>query len=83
MANVAAFINIILTVLWLAIVGRVIVSWINVSRSNPLVVIIYQVSEPILAPIRRFMPKTGTFDFAPMIAIFLIFLVQKFILPRF
>ena len=83
MATVATFINVFLTVLWLAIIGRVIVSWINVSPSNPLVAIIYQVSEPILAPIRRFLPKSGTFDFAPMVAIFLIFLVQRFILPRF
>ena len=71
------FVRILGTVLYVAMLGRVILSWINLGPSNPVSVIIYQVTEPILQPIRRVMPKFGMLDFSPMIAIVLITFVQR------
>lgn len=70
------FVNMLGTVLYVAILGRIIVSWLNVSPQNPLVTILYQLTEPILAPIRRVLPRAGMFDFSPTVAILLIFAVQ-------
>lgn len=39
---------------------------------NPLVVVLFQITEPILAPLRRFIPRLGMFDLTPMIAILLL-----------
>lgn len=70
--------------LYLIILGRVILSWFpNVSYNNPIVQLIYAVTEPILSPIRRVLPKTGMFDFAPMVAIIVIFIVQQVLLQLF
>lgn len=50
-----------------------ILSWFN--RGNDLVsYLLYQLSEPVLSPIRKILPKTGMFDFSPMIlAVILLF----------
>ncbi len=71
------FVRILGTVLYVAMLGRVILSWINLGPRNPVSVIIYQVTEPILQPIRRVMPKFGMLDLSPMIAIVLITFVQR------
>ena len=71
------FVRILGTVLYVAMLGRVILSWINLGARNPVSVIIYQVTEPILQPIRRVMPTLGMLDFSPMIAIILITVVQR------
>ena len=66
-------------VLYAAIIGRVIISWINVSPSNPIVGIIYKVTEPILGPIRRMLPAMGGLDLSPMIALILVTVFQRII----
>ena len=43
-----------------------ILSWF--SRGNdPFGYLLYQLGEPVLSPIRKFLPKTGMIDFSPMI----------------
>ncbi|MCH7786012.1 MAG: YggT family protein [Chloroflexi bacterium] len=74
------FISWLTNILYAALIGRVILSWINVSPSNPISIFIFQVTEPILAPIRRLLPKMGTLDLSPMIAILLITVIKSFIL---
>ncbi len=71
------FFNLLITVLYIAIIGRVILTWIPMGNpNNPLVVLIYQITEPILAPIRRVVPRMGMFDLTPMIAIIILGLIQ-------
>ncbi|MCH7745892.1 MAG: YggT family protein [Chloroflexi bacterium] len=76
------FISWLTNILYAALIGRVILSWINVSPSNPISIFIFQVTEPILAPIRRLLPKMGALDLSPMIAIILITVLRSFILNR-
>lgn len=45
---------------------RAILSWFSRGQ-NPLDYVLYQITEPFLAPVRRFLPSTGMIDFAPMI----------------
>ena len=71
------FVRILGTVLYVAMLGRVILSWINLGPRNPVSVIIYQVTEPMLQPIRRGMTKFGMLDLSPMIAIVIITFVQR------
>ena len=68
--------------LYIAILGRVILSWVQIPPSSPfypIANIIFQVTEPILAPLRRVLPKFGMLDLSPMVAIFLIIFVQRVI----
>jgi len=62
-------------VLSLAIFARVILSWFSLSPTNRLAIILYQVTEPLLAPLRRIIPRVGMFDFTPLVAIILLRLI--------
>ncbi len=69
-------INFVLLMVNLAILARVILSWVAPNKmDNPLIAIIFQITEPILAPIRKILPSTGAFDFSPIVAIILINIV--------
>ena len=74
------FINVLTNIFLGALIGRVILSWISVSPSNPISIFIHQVTEPILAPIRRLLPRMGTLDLSPMIAIILITVIRNFVI---
>lgn len=71
------FINILFYVLWAAILGRVIISWINLSPDNPIVVVLYGITEPILGPIRRALPSTGMLDLSPMVALIAMMVIRE------
>jgi YggT family protein len=60
-----------------AIFIRVIISWVGMDPRNPFVVFLNDITEPILAPIRQFMPRIGMLDLSPMVAIFLLILVNR------
>ncbi len=64
------FVNLLFQALWLAILGRVLMSWISPGRENPLTLLLFQITEPILGPLRRVIPPMGTFDLSPMVALF-------------
>ncbi|HEY6940778.1 YggT family protein [Dokdonella sp.] len=53
---------------------RALTSFISVERSNPVVPLLFQLTEPLLRPIRRVVPAFGGFDFSPALAILAIML---------
>jgi YggT family protein len=66
------FLQLLVTVLWLLIIARVVVSWVMPAGGGGLVAFIYQATEPILAPIRRVIPPTSGIDWAPLVALLLL-----------
>lgn len=58
---------------------RAILSWFS-KGSHPLDYLLYQMSEPMLLPIRRILPSTGMIDFAPMVLAFLLILGNNLLL---
>ena len=76
-----AFINVLAGALMIAILVRVVLSWIpNARLPFGLGDFVFSVSEPILSPIRRAMPFFGGIDFSPFIALLAIQLVSSLIL---
>ena len=74
-------IDIVFNILQIIIIVRVVLSWISHNPSNQFIRIIYQVSEPILKPIREILPITGMgFDLSPIVAFFLLGLLKKILL---
>lgn len=49
------------------VIGAVIVSWMRLPPSHPIAGVIYMLTEPALAPIRRVLPAMGGLDFSPMV----------------
>jgi YggT family protein len=75
-----AFINVVAQALVLAIFVRVIMSWVPVRLPLSLGDLVWNVTEPVLAPIRRYMPMAGGMDFSPFIALLLIQIITSIIL---
>jgi YggT family protein len=59
-------------VLTAAIFIRVLLSWFPIDPRNPLVTLLYEITEPILEPLRRVIPRMGMFDLSPLVALLLI-----------
>jgi YggT family protein len=57
---------------------RALISWFNPDPFDPIVQFLRAVTEPILAPIRRYLPMTAI-DFSPIIAFILIIFIQGFL----
>jgi YggT family protein len=51
----------------LVVLAAVVLSWVRLPESNPLVRITSALTEPLLGPIRRVLPAFGGLDFSAMI----------------
>jgi len=71
------FIQVAAYVLLVAVIIRIIFSWIGFDPENPIAQVIQEVTEPILAPIRSVMPRIGMFDLSPMAASFLLIILAN------
>ncbi len=74
------FIELLVLVLNLAIFGRAIMSWISPAGSDPLSAVLFQLTEPILKPVRQIMPATGMIDLSPLVALILMNVVAYFLI---
>jgi len=65
------------------IIAAALITWVSPDPRNPIVLFLRQVTEPVLAPVRRLLPpwKTGGLDFSPLIVIIAIQFVERVIFP--
>jgi YggT family protein len=68
-------------VLIAAIVFRSLLSWFPVDPNNFLVNLVHSITEPILAPLRRVIPRLDMIDFSPMVAIILLYVITYVLRP--
>lgn len=66
------FFELLFQILWIAIFARIILSWVDQGGQWRITQILFEITEPILAPIRRIMPNMGMLDLSPMVAILLL-----------
>ena len=65
----------LLTIYGYIIIARALISWINPNPYNPLIRIIYAITDPVLEPIRRLLPDMGGLDISPFVALVIIWFV--------
>ena len=78
--TIAYLLRTILYIYLFIIIVQVIISWLNPNVYNPITTIMYQISEPILKPIRQFIPSSGGLDFSPLVALIIINLLMILII---
>lgn len=61
-------------IFWVIII-QALISWISQGRSA-MDYLLYQLSDPIITRIRRFVPLIGSIDFSPMIVILFLYLIN-------
>ncbi len=71
------FIDLLFQALSFAIIARALLSWFNLGPSHPVVRILYDITEPVLAPLRRVVPMIGMFDITPIVALILLDVIRR------
>ena len=77
MTFLISIVFLLLQILWFAIFARAIISWFPVDPQGPIVKALDAVTEPLLGPLRRVVPRIGMVDITPMVAIILIFVLMQ------
>ena len=77
---VATILDMVLNALLIIIFVNAILSWVRPDPSNPIVMFLDRVSDTVCNPIRRVFPTVmGGIDFAPFVAMLLIYFAQLFV----
>ncbi len=74
--------DIALQLMFFALLAQIVISWVAPNSYHPMVILIRQLGDPIMAPFRRWIPPFGGLDFSPMIAILIIHILQNIVLPN-
>ncbi len=59
------------------ILGRIITSW--VAPQSQIYQLLADITEPVLAPVRKLLPQTGMLDLAPLVTLLALNLLQQVI----
>ncbi len=71
------FLGVFINILQLLFVARLVAQLIDRNGSNGITRLLVDLTEPILAPIRKLMPATGGLDFSPTIVLILLVVLQN------
>lgn len=69
----------ILNIYSFVLFGRAIMSWFDPTFSSSIGRVIYDVTEPVIAPIRQVIPPIAGLDLSIMVTIFLVIILQRLI----
>jgi len=70
----------LINVYYILLFGRIILSWFPLQPGTALASIasiLYQLTEPVLGPVRRLMPSIGMIDISPIIVFFGLSIIQQ------
>jgi YggT family protein len=70
----------VITVYWLVMIARVLMSWFPIRPGSPFAtvyLIVRDLTEPVLAPCRRIIPPIGMFDISSLVVFFALILLQR------
>ncbi|PRY64351.1 YggT family protein [Vreelandella songnenensis] len=79
-AGVAALANAILKIYFFALIVMIILSWVAPNASHPAALLVMQLVEPIMAPVRRVIPPLGMIDLSPIVVFITINLIDGFVI---
>ncbi|MFT4767233.1 MAG: YggT family protein [Glaciecola sp.] len=74
--SVIGVIGLLVKIYFFALLGMIILSWIAPGTSNPAAYLMFQITEPAMAPFRRMLPSMGGMDFSPILVFIIINIVQ-------
>ncbi|GAB2790169.1 YggT family protein [Halomonas shantousis] len=76
LAALAGVANAILKIYFFALIIMIILSWVSPQASHPGALLVHQIVEPIMAPVRRVIPPLGMIDLSPIVVFIAINLVD-------
>ena len=79
--SIADLLALVLTVFLVAVIIQVILSWVSPGHYNPVIGLVNRIAEPVLKPIRKFIPPLGGIDLTPLFASMLLLVVKMLVIP--
>lgn len=79
--SLTELISTIINVFIYSIFATVILSWINPGAHNPVVTLLYKITEPIMQPFQRIIPPMGGMDFSPIAALLALQVIKMLLIP--
>ena len=71
-AFLANFVQLLLVAVWLLVLGRMLMSYVDPAGRNQVSRFLIQATEPILAPVRRMLPQSGAVDWSGFVVLILL-----------
>ena len=69
-------IGLLVNIYFFAMLAMIILSWVAAGSRHPAIFLLYQITEPVMAPFRKALPSMGGLDFSPILVFILINVIQ-------
>jgi YggT family protein len=69
-------VGLLVNIYFFCLLGMIILSWIAAGSKHPAIYLLYQITEPVMAPVRKVLPSAGGMDFSPILIFILINIIQ-------
>jgi len=66
----------LINIYFIAILASIIISWVAPGSYNPLILLLHQLTEPVMAPFRKIVPAMGGLDLSPIFVFLTINVLQ-------
>ena len=74
----------VLNIFQLILLARVLITWFpDIDRNNPVVRLLYDITEPILQPVRDILPPSGMMDLSPLVVFLVIMVIERLLIAAF
>ena len=73
---VLGVIGLLINIYFFALLATIILSWIAPGSSHPVLYLLHQITEPVMAPVRQLLPPMGGLDLSPILLFILINIIQ-------
>ena len=74
--SVLGVIGLLINIYFFALLAMIILSWVAPGSNHPAIYLLYQITEPVMAPFRKALPPMGGMDFSPILVFILINVIQ-------
>ena len=76
LGGVLGVVALLVQMYFFALLAMIILSWVAQGSRHPAIFLLYQITEPLMAPVRKILPPMGGLDFSPILAFILINIAQ-------
>ncbi len=74
--SVLGIAGLLVNIYFFALLAMIILSWVAPGSKNPALFLLFQITEPVMAPFRKALPSMGGLDFSPILVFILINVIQ-------
>ncbi len=74
--SILGVVGLLVNIYFFALLAMIILSWVAPASQNPAIHLLFQITEPVMAPFRKLLPSAGGLDFSPILVFILINVIQ-------